>query len=794
MNLRELLLEKIERTGKADTAVIGWGRGMGHKGHMYLASSVITHAKELGGDPYFVVSRTVGKDDPITPEEKLAIYRKVFPKQGHIFQTATDEIPDLTRVLTNLNQQGYRNAVVIVGADQVKAFQYLKQYNGKPDRAGNIAFTFDNLDVISRQETNDPSRGEEGPRATPMRQVLMDPTKSDAEQFAVWRDAMNPEISDEEVRVLMNKAKERMMAMAPAPKATKKAPAKKKEEPLSVAAETIEKHGSQYRLVSKHGHKNLGTYPTKAGAEKRERQVQYFKHAGEGVEEGIGDTIKRSVKNIKRGMQGWDKANIGPGGEELGNPKDIVRRNKGYDDDTVKRLHKASTSPIGFPFRQGDFDGKDKHSPGGLQKRVLDREMKKRGLGKEDVAEGKGYKIDRDDLDDFTPDEIERIKDSHFPDTLRDNLRAAKKRRAKQDYLDKLKGSDDGSDSNHITPVGHSSDNTYEGVAEDWQKVNKSDKTDGMSKKAVSAYRRENPGSKLKTAVTKKPSELKAGSKDAKRRKSFCARMSGVDGPMKDEKGRPTAKSKALSRWNCNEDVENPVIAVHGQRSPADGMSTEYLQSVVNGQAGRPLVSVDTARQELQARANGKQQTIAPAPSPAVDKSAPRGSNLKPEVLQQLKAGTYKGWAPKLSPEEIDAAIAYQAGNTNEATSAAVRLGKAIQRTQGKTAASQARSVIPSSIPKKEVPKVEPKKVNEAAYPGNVGIMELIKFFNKAKEKDPELVAKVKQLIADHEDKLVWDIIQKYTGVKLQGKEFNESISESIKKEAARLRKLNEAV
>lgn len=88
-------------------------------------------------------------------------------------------------------------------------------------------------------------------------------------------------------------------------------------------------------------------------------------------------------------------------------------------------------------------------------------------------------------------------------------------------------------------------------VEEDWQSVNKHDKTDGMSSKAVKAYRRENPGSKLKTAVTTKPSKLKAGSKDAKRRKSFCARMSGVKGPMKDEKGRPTAKAKALSRWNC---------------------------------------------------------------------------------------------------------------------------------------------------------------------------------------------------------------------------------------------------
>lgn len=99
-------------------------------------------------------------------------------------------------------------------------------------------------------------------------------------------------------------------------------------------------------------------------------------------------------------------------------------------------------------------------------------------------------------------------------------------------------------------------DAATEDVSEDWNKVNQKDKTDGMSKKAVKAYRRENPGSKLQTAVTTKPSKLKPGSKAAKRRKSFCARMSGNKGPMKDEKGRPTPKAKALRRWNCNEDID----------------------------------------------------------------------------------------------------------------------------------------------------------------------------------------------------------------------------------------------
>jgi len=84
-----------------------------------------------------------------------------------------------------------------------------------------------------------------------------------------------------------------------------------------------------------------------------------------------------------------------------------------------------------------------------------------------------------------------------------------------------------------------------------WQRKEGKDPKGGLNAKGVASYRRENPGSKLQTAVTTKRSKLKAGSKDAKRRKSFCARMSGVKGPMKDEKGRPTRKALALRKWNC---------------------------------------------------------------------------------------------------------------------------------------------------------------------------------------------------------------------------------------------------
>ena len=84
-----------------------------------------------------------------------------------------------------------------------------------------------------------------------------------------------------------------------------------------------------------------------------------------------------------------------------------------------------------------------------------------------------------------------------------------------------------------------------------WTRKEGQNKNGGLNAKGVKSYRKEHPGSKLQTAVTTKPSKLKKDSKAYKRRKSFCARMSGVKGPMKDEHGKPTRKALALKKWNC---------------------------------------------------------------------------------------------------------------------------------------------------------------------------------------------------------------------------------------------------
>ena len=72
----------------------------------------------------------------------------------------------------------------------------------------------------------------------------------------------------------------------------------------------------------------------------------------------------------------------------------------------------------------------------------------------------------------------------------------------------------------------------------------------GLTQKGRDHYNKEN-GSNLKAPVTKKPSELDPEGEAAGRRKSFCARMTGVEGPMKDENGEPTRKALALKKWNC---------------------------------------------------------------------------------------------------------------------------------------------------------------------------------------------------------------------------------------------------
>lgn len=78
-----------------------------------------------------------------------------------------------------------------------------------------------------------------------------------------------------------------------------------------------------------------------------------------------------------------------------------------------------------------------------------------------------------------------------------------------------------------------------------WQRKEGQDPKGGLNAKGRASYKAETGG------TLKPPAPNPKTKKDAARRKSFCARMSGMPGPMKDEKGKPTRKALSLKAWNC---------------------------------------------------------------------------------------------------------------------------------------------------------------------------------------------------------------------------------------------------
>ena len=81
-----------------------------------------------------------------------------------------------------------------------------------------------------------------------------------------------------------------------------------------------------------------------------------------------------------------------------------------------------------------------------------------------------------------------------------------------------------------------------------WQRSEGKNPEGGLNAKGRAAYKRETGGT-LKPPVSAK--QAKKSPKSAARRKSFCARMGGMPGPMKKPNGKPTRKALALRKWDC---------------------------------------------------------------------------------------------------------------------------------------------------------------------------------------------------------------------------------------------------
>ena len=138
-------------------------------------------------------------------------------------------------------------------------------------------------------------------------------------------------------------------------------------------------------------------------------------------------------------------------------------------------------------------------------------------------------------------------------------------------------------------------------LIENWQDSKYKNPKGGLTKAGVEEYRRENPGSKLKTAVRTEPSKLKAGSKSANRRKSFCARMGGMKKRLTSAETAHDPDSrinKALRAWHCEETIEEKRGLwdnIHAKRERIKHGSGEHMRKP--GSKGAPTEAALKASQ-----------------------------------------------------------------------------------------------------------------------------------------------------------------------------------------------------
>lgn len=281
-------------------------------GHAQLIDTVAKSAH--GGDYFVFVSQTQDKKkNPLDYATKIKFIRALFPKYAaHIVQDAS--LNTIMMVAQFLYQKGYRSVTFVAGSDRLDNFkELLNKYNGVE---GNHNFyKFNTINFVSSGDRDPDADGIAGVSASAARDAaargdlvgftqatdagalatkLYDAVRNgmllegETDPYKKYPRAMFP---DTKARNMRNAAQKRLDNIK-----------RKKEYDIgnngsntspygsadySSVSEHIVKHGSEYRILSKKTGKNMGTFPSKAAAEKHEREIQYFKHMSESSEEPL---------------------------------------------------------------------------------------------------------------------------------------------------------------------------------------------------------------------------------------------------------------------------------------------------------------------------------------------------------------------------------------------------------------------------------------------------------------------------------------------------------------------------
>ena len=166
MNLRELFLKEDDRS----TAVFAFGRfNPPTIGHQKLIEKVQSMASQVNGKGYLFLTHTQNnKKDPLTFQEKQAYIQQFYPE----LVIGDPSVKTLVQALQKIQAEGRTRVIMIAGDDRVMEFQkFLNQYNGNPDKQGNIPYKFDDVQVVSAGQRDPDADDVEGVSASKAREL-----------------------------------------------------------------------------------------------------------------------------------------------------------------------------------------------------------------------------------------------------------------------------------------------------------------------------------------------------------------------------------------------------------------------------------------------------------------------------------------------------------------------------------------------------------------------------------------------------------------------------------------------
>ena len=183
------------------TATVAFGRfNPPTVGHEKLINAAKAAAK--GGDYAIYPSRTQDdKKNPLSPDEKIAFMRQLYPKHGERIVNDGD-MKTIFNVLQKANEDGYSSINIMVGADRQAEFEKLAlKYNGE-------LYDFEDINIISAGERDPDAEGVEGMSASKLRKAAAD------DDFKTWLSGMPSKVDDKLAQNIFNAVKRKVKAKA----------------------------------------------------------------------------------------------------------------------------------------------------------------------------------------------------------------------------------------------------------------------------------------------------------------------------------------------------------------------------------------------------------------------------------------------------------------------------------------------------------------------------------------------------------------------------------------------------